>query len=308
MKLIAHRGGAGLRIENSLAAFEKALDLGAEGAELDVHLSHDGQVVVHHDDTLNSAYCRHAGGDWISEAQRRPLAEMTYAQMQSFDIGTPRPGTAYANEFNRIEPVPEQRIPRLQDVVSLVKARSDRFFLLVEIKAPLLNADTQYLRTLFDATLAVIDAQDFAARTIFCSFDWGVMRHVKQVRADLATWLISAPLSWFASGQPPATDIPPAADKLAAIRELEASGEAPWYAGFDPRRFDGSYPRAVAAAGANAWYPYHRDCTKQTCDQSRALGLDTAAWTVNLQDEQALHRVAKTGVDYLAVDYPDIKP
>ena len=49
----AHRGGAALRPENTLAAFDHGLTLGADGLELDVHLSRDGVVVVHHDDTLD---------------------------------------------------------------------------------------------------------------------------------------------------------------------------------------------------------------------------------------------------------------
>jgi glycerophosphoryl diester phosphodiesterase len=48
----AHRGGAALRPENTLAAFDHGLSCGADGLELDVRLSRDGVVVVHHDDTL----------------------------------------------------------------------------------------------------------------------------------------------------------------------------------------------------------------------------------------------------------------
>ena len=48
----AHRGGAALRPENTLAAFDNGLALGADGLELDVHLSRDGVVMVHHDPML----------------------------------------------------------------------------------------------------------------------------------------------------------------------------------------------------------------------------------------------------------------
>jgi glycerophosphoryl diester phosphodiesterase len=48
----AHRGGAALRPENTIAAFDHGLSFGADGLEFDVHLSRDGFVVVHHDDTL----------------------------------------------------------------------------------------------------------------------------------------------------------------------------------------------------------------------------------------------------------------
>jgi glycerophosphoryl diester phosphodiesterase len=50
--VFAHRGGSGLAPENTLAAFDHGLSLGAEGLELDVHLSRDGHVVVHHDERL----------------------------------------------------------------------------------------------------------------------------------------------------------------------------------------------------------------------------------------------------------------
>ena len=48
----AHRGGAALRPENTIAAFDEGVALGSDGLELDVHLSRDGVVVVHHDRVL----------------------------------------------------------------------------------------------------------------------------------------------------------------------------------------------------------------------------------------------------------------
>lgn len=50
--MFAHRGGSALAPENTIAAFDNGVALGADGLELDVHLSHDGVVVVHHDSTL----------------------------------------------------------------------------------------------------------------------------------------------------------------------------------------------------------------------------------------------------------------
>ena len=50
--MFAHRGGSALAPENTFAAFDGGLATGAQGLELDVHLSADGVVVVHHDRTL----------------------------------------------------------------------------------------------------------------------------------------------------------------------------------------------------------------------------------------------------------------
>jgi len=51
--VFAHRGGSALAPENTMAAFDHAIALGADGLELDVHLSSDQAVVVHHDSTLD---------------------------------------------------------------------------------------------------------------------------------------------------------------------------------------------------------------------------------------------------------------
>lgn len=52
MKIFAHRGFSGLYPENTMLAFEKALEAGADGIELDVHLSKDGKPVIIHDEAL----------------------------------------------------------------------------------------------------------------------------------------------------------------------------------------------------------------------------------------------------------------
>ena len=72
----AHRGGAALRPENTIAAFDHGLSLGADGLELDVHLSRDGVVVVHHDPTLD----RTTNG-------RGSLAALTAAELAGLDAG-----------------------------------------------------------------------------------------------------------------------------------------------------------------------------------------------------------------------------
>jgi glycerophosphoryl diester phosphodiesterase len=51
--VFAHRGGAALAPENTMAAFDNAVELGVDGIELDVRLSRDGAVIVHHDSTLD---------------------------------------------------------------------------------------------------------------------------------------------------------------------------------------------------------------------------------------------------------------
>lgn len=74
--IFAHRGGCALGPENTLAAFDLGLQAGADGLELDVHLSADGVPVVHHDATLDRT-TSHAG----------PLAALTAAELARVDAG-----------------------------------------------------------------------------------------------------------------------------------------------------------------------------------------------------------------------------
>ena len=75
-QIFAHRGGAALGPENTIAAFDRGLQAGADGLELDVHLSSDGVVVVHHDDTL----------DRTTDATG-PVAARTAAELATVDAG-----------------------------------------------------------------------------------------------------------------------------------------------------------------------------------------------------------------------------
>ena len=52
-KIWAHRGASGYAPENTLESFKKAVEMGAEGIELDVQLTKDGQLVVIHDETVD---------------------------------------------------------------------------------------------------------------------------------------------------------------------------------------------------------------------------------------------------------------
>lgn len=305
MQLIAHRGGGGLRVENTLAAFAHAIDVGAAGAELDVHLTRDGHLVVHHDDCLHPGYCRHPGGAWITPEERQPLADMTLSQLQAYEIGTPRPGSEYARRFCRIQPVTDERIPLLRDVIRLVKARSDTFKLVVEIKTPMLRAGEQPWQALVHATLEVIAAEDFGGRSILCGFDWSALRYVRRQWPALATWLTSVPHSWYQPGRPPASDTPPDDRYLEKLRALYAEDDAPWFAGCDPRRFSGGYPEAVAAAGGDAWFPYYRDVYSSTGSECAGHGLQAAAWSVNVGNAGEAARLEDAGLDFLVTDYPD---
>ena len=85
--LVAHRGGARLAPENTLAAFDGAAQLGADAIELDVRLTRDAQVVVFHDESTERL-----------TGVPGPVAERTLAELQALDAGwsfTPDGGATF---------------------------------------------------------------------------------------------------------------------------------------------------------------------------------------------------------------------
>ncbi|MHB1311439.1 MAG: glycerophosphodiester phosphodiesterase [Gemmatimonadaceae bacterium] len=78
-EIIAHRGVSRERLENTIPAFQRAIDLGADGVELDVHVTRDGTVVVHHDPVI-----RGASSDAALDGQ--PIVQLTTAEVASFRL------------------------------------------------------------------------------------------------------------------------------------------------------------------------------------------------------------------------------
>lgn len=103
--VIAHRGASDRFPENTLIAFQEALEQGADGVECDVHLTADGEVVVIHDSTVD----RTTDGSGV-------VAEMTLAQIEQLDAGSWKHGR-FAG----------QRVPTLHQVAELVRDRAQLF-------------------------------------------------------------------------------------------------------------------------------------------------------------------------------------
>jgi glycerophosphoryl diester phosphodiesterase len=118
--LQAHRGGRGLWPENTLAAFERALELGVTTLEMDVAITSDGVAVISHDPALHAGLTRDAQGQWLKSTG--PLIKtLTLAQVQSYCVGQLNPDHAYGKTYPQQQPRDGQRIPTLAAVFQRVK-------------------------------------------------------------------------------------------------------------------------------------------------------------------------------------------
>jgi glycerophosphoryl diester phosphodiesterase len=155
----AHRGSSGYAPENTLSALRRAIDDGADFAEIDVQLTLDGTVVVIHDADLKRV-----------TGVRKKISEISYEEIKTLDAGS-----WFSSEF-RGEP-----IPTLKEMLALAKGK---IRLNVELKFH--GRDDQ----LVEKVLQIIQDQHVESQCLISSMNYkGVMR-VKTLNPDLITGFI----------------------------------------------------------------------------------------------------------------------
>jgi glycerophosphoryl diester phosphodiesterase len=158
--VFGHRGGSRLAPENTLAAFDRAVEEGADGLELDVRLSRDGDVVVCHDGRLDRT-CDESGA----------VAELTAAELARVDAGYrfAAPDGSHPFRGRGIG------VPTLREVLS----RYPRHSIIVEMKD-----DSPAMA---EATVGVVREAGALGRICLGSFWSGVLRHARRVAPEAAS-------------------------------------------------------------------------------------------------------------------------
>lgn len=280
LDLQGHRGARGLAPENTLAAFERALQIGVTTLELDAGVTADGVVVIAHDSRLNPDITRDATGRWLAE--RGPaIRSQTWAQLQAWDVGRIDPATKYAQQFPEQQPRDGQRIPSLASLFQLVKelgANKVRFNIETKL-SPLKPEETLAPEAFAAALLAVVREAGMASRVSIQSFDWRTLQWVQHLEPAIPTVYLSA--------QRPSFD---------------TLKDGAWAAGLRLEQH-GSLPKLVKAAGGAAWSPHFDDLTPALVKEAQDLGLQVVPWTVNRRAD--MERLLDWGVDGLITDHPD---
>ena len=171
--VFAHRGGAALRPENTMVAFDHGLSLGADGLELDVHLSRDGVVVVHHDDTLDRTTSAHG-----------PIAARTADELAAVDAGyrfTPDAKVRAPQYPFRGQQI---GIPRLRAV--LERHRQAR--VIIELKTPAAE--------LAHRTIDDVRAAGALERVVLGSFHWRALNAARRYEPRIPTGAASEETRW----------------------------------------------------------------------------------------------------------------
>lgn len=208
--IVAHRGASAEAPENTLAAFRRAWELGAESCELDVRVTRDGHVVVIHDDNTK----RTSGGtaDLV-------VADATLAQLRALDVGAWK-GARYRGET----------IPTLAEALD---ATPPGRMLFVEIKTSAADADV------IARTVLAADPRKRTATLALQAYDPDALAAVAERLPGVeAYWTVDAPTDERGQLLPYPTDL------VRAAAERRFTGLA-----VDQRGADDRFVAAVAAAG-----------------------------------------------------------
>lgn len=157
--VVGHRGASGHAPENTMAAFRRAVELGAGFIETDLHLTRDAHLVCVHDASLERTTNANVA-----------VKDLTLAQLHELDAGSWF-GPEFAGE----------RIPTLEEI--LVFAREKDIVLFLEVKPEAAWGIEHGL------VAALRDAQE-AARAVVLSFSPGVLRNVRRLNNTLMTGLL----------------------------------------------------------------------------------------------------------------------
>jgi glycerophosphoryl diester phosphodiesterase len=160
MRLIAHRGASAYAPENTISAFQKAIDMGLNAVEFDVQFTLDGKAVVTHDYNLERTS---NGSGYIKDFKLSQLRELDFGKW--FD-------EKYINE----------KIPTLEEVLSKVK---NNYFINIELKRD--NNDKRFFSKTIIETIEKFDIRE---KVLISSFDHNLLKDLYKTDNNLKIALL----------------------------------------------------------------------------------------------------------------------
>ena len=285
MELQGHRGARGVFPENSLPGFRHALLAGVDALELDVAMTADREIVIAHDPVLNIDLTRR-DGEWLNEALS--IKSLTVQELDAFDVGRLRPGTAYGEKFPDQAPIDGLRIPLLADLLAMPDLFEYNHVLLdIEIKTFPGDVNLTFPpEVIAEALIKLVDRHGWRSRVRIRSFDWRGLMYLRHAAPDLPLAFLTVAQPWL--------------DTLQAGRERPS----PWLGGLNIDDYAGSAAAAIRSLGGEVWAPHHQDVCQSVIHDAQARGLKVIPWTVN--DASEMRTLMEWGVDGFTTDYPEL--
>lgn len=174
-----HRGARGHMPENTLPSFASAIEAGADVLELDLLVTKDGELIIHHDFYLNKELCTFLDGSSVSSAPL--ICSLSLAMLKQYDSGRKT-----NRNFPRQKPVPGTQIPTLQELFDFIKNSSHhnakKVRLNLEIKRDPYHPEwTIGAREFAQKVIDKVEKNGFADRIYYSSFDPEVLQEIRKL-------------------------------------------------------------------------------------------------------------------------------
>jgi glycerophosphoryl diester phosphodiesterase len=157
--VIAHRGASGHAPENTFAAFQRAVELGAMFIETDLHVTRDGRFVAIHDDTVE----RTSNG-------RGEVLDFTLDELRQADAGL-----WFDREFRG------ERVPTLEEILEFSRKTDVVFYLELKYAA---------MKGMDHALVAALSKAQSAPRTVVISFDAALLAPLRKIDPSIMIGLL----------------------------------------------------------------------------------------------------------------------
>lgn len=295
--LQAHMGGRDARPENTLPAYAYALSIGVTTLEMDIVMTADDQLVLHHSSKLSWYLAKNPWGKFLTVDEAPDIRYMTLDAIKKFDLGAMSPDAPYgywdAHGATQ-QPVPGTTIATFEEVLQLVKDwGNEDVFLSVETKStpyvvnPANPTPEEWVSAFYDLVVEY-DMQD---RVMLQSFDWRTLQEMKRVDPRIATVALTANQpTWNVEGDE------------GDYQWLDAEGRSPWMAGMRLADYGNDPVEAAAAINADIYSTYYKELTPAIIAKAQSLGMRVVPYTVN--DAEQMRLMIEMGVDGLITDRP----
>ena len=283
IKIYGHRGARGVLPENTLDSFQYLFDNDINAYETDILISKDSIPVITHDFHLDPSLTQDEEGNWL-EDENIKIIDLTYDQISKYEVGSLNKLTKYGRRFLNQKKLENQKIPKVSELLDLTsKNNISNLVINLEIKStPVQENLTPSPEEMVKIVLEEVNQSNLTDKIIYSSFDWRVLREIKNYNPEIPR----AYLSFEQQGSGSFGNI---------------YDQSPWM-DFTPLHNNVDLPKLIKALGGQAWHPFYRNVTEKIVEISHNENLPVNVWTVN--DEADMLRMIDIGVDGIMTDYP----
>lgn len=291
VEIYGHRGARALSPENSLPGHKTAIEIGVDYIDMDVMMTKDKVVVVTHDYYLNPDITRDSRGQWLPNDSKLWINEMTFEQLQQYDVGKINPNSKYARIFPHQKPVNGTRILSLREVIAWTKQHAGyQVGFQIELKTD--PRQWQHIsdpEQLARAVAQILSEEEVIDRSEVQSLDWRNLLAIKQENDQIKTAFLTSMTTM--------TDMSSSDPETARL----------WTGGYLLKDYN-SITEMIVALGGDIWGPEDLQLVdRKQVKKAQKMGLKVVVWYLALEHDDVhrrLERLLDLGVDGIITDEP----